>query len=193
MKILVACEESGRVTQELNKLGHWAWSCDIKPTRGDPKRHITGDVREVLSFHWDMMIAFPPCTYLTRANSGNWKKEREAQISAIKFVKELYYSNIPRVAIENPIGILSTVWMPPTQIIQPYQFGHKTSKSTCLWLKNLPLLKPTSKVHASEGWEGNNFSKKNRSLHRSATYMGIAKAMATQWTENIIPIQLNLL
>ena len=154
MRVLLACEESQAVCIEFRRLGHEAYSCDILPcSGGHPEWHIQGDVIEQLDKGWDMMIAFPPCTYLT-VTGARWMYLKDgsintlrqiAQEEAIKFVLKLWNCNIPRVVIENPIGVLSTKWMKPSQIIQPYYFGDEAQKTTCLWIRGLPLLKHNAK------------------------------------------------
>lgn len=145
MRVLVACEFSGRVRDAFEDRGHEAWSCDLLPTE-QPGRHIEGDVLEVLGDGWDLMIAHPPCTYLS--SSGlHWNKRRPGRAAqteeALAFVRALLEAPIDRIALENPVGCISTRIRPPDQTVQPWQFGHSESKATCLWLKNLPLLRPT--------------------------------------------------
>lgn len=199
MKVLIACEFSGVVRDAFAALGHDAWSCDLLPS-DTPGNHFQKDVRELLCVDWDMMIAHPPCTYV--CGSGiHWNSRRPERAmltqEAINFVKELWQSDIPRIALENPIGILSRPENlgKPSQIIQPWQFGHDASKSTCLWLKGLPLLSPTRTVEPRmvEGrkrWGNQTDSGQNKLTPsedrwklRSVTYQGIADAMAAQWTE----------
>lgn len=192
MKVLIACEFSGTVRDAFIARGHDAWSCDLLPTeRAGP--HITGDVLTVLSRGWDLMIGHPPCTYL--ASSGlHWNRrrpERAAQTgAALDFVRMLINAPIPRIAIENPIGCISTQIQKPTQIIQPWQFGHDASKSTCLWLQGLPVLQPTNVLEggknarrANQTASGQNrlSPSPDRWKLRSITYPGIAAAMAAQW------------
>ncbi len=195
MKVLVACEYSGTVRDAFIKRGHKAWSCDLLDT-DTPGNHIKGDVRDTFHLGWDLMIAFPPCTYL--CSSGlHWNKrrpERAAQTEdALKFVQMLMKAPVPMIALENPIGCISSRIRKPDQIIQPWQFGHPESKSTCLWLKGLPLLKPTNVLQKPNGggggrWENQTPSGQNklgpsadRWKIRSKTYQGIADAMAEQW------------
>ena len=184
MKILVACEESQAVTIELRKLGHDAYSCDIEPcSGGHPEWHIQDDVENYLTDNWDMMIAFPPCTHLA-VSGARWFKEKRAdgrQQKAIDFFMSLANAPIEKIAIENPISIMSTVWRKPDQIIQPWQFGHGETKATCLWLKNLPLLIPTNIVSGREQKIHKMPPSKDRAKLRSKTYKGIAEAMAKQW------------
>lgn len=191
MKILIACEFSGIVRTAFQQNGHDAWSCDLLSS-DLPGQHIQADILSVLDKGWDMMIAHPPCTYL--CSSGlHWNtkmpKRQQKTIEAILFVQSLMYANIPMIAIENPIGCLSTQIRKPDQIIQPWQFGHPESKSTCLWLKNLYKLTPTN-ILTKEGkyWANQTPTGQNklgpspdRWKLRSVTYKGIAEAMANQW------------
>jgi hypothetical protein len=195
MKVLVACEYSGRVRDAFLALDHDAMSCDLLPTDvAGP--HYQGDVRDVLNDGWDLMIAHPPCTYL--ASSGlhwNTKRPERAQQTeqALEFVRLLLDAPIPRIALENPIGCISTRIRKPEQVIQPYWFGDDASKSTCLWLKNLPPLRPTNFIEGrivdgKRRWANQTDSGQNRLgpsedrwKKRSETYLGIAQAMAEQW------------
>jgi hypothetical protein len=191
-RILVACEYSGRVRDSFAYLGWDAWSCDLLPT-DVPGQHYQGDVRDMLTEHWDMLIAFPPCTYL--CSSGmHWTTRglRDPQLTedALEFVKLLINTDVPRIALENPVGAISTRVRKPDQIIHPWQFGHPESKTTCLWLKGLPLLVPTNILTKPESgrWDNQTASGQNklgpsndRWKERSKTYMGIAEAMASQW------------
>lgn len=209
MKVLVACEESQAVTKELRRLGHEAYSCDILPcSGGHPEWHLQQDVIPLLNEKWDMIIAFPPCTYLTVAgnrwfnvekygvNALRRRKERE---KAIDFFLAIANADCQRIAIENPVGIMSSVWRKPNQIIQPYQYGHNARKGTCLWLKGLPELQPTCIVDPGEIRPGGfsagasadcardengkilRWNDPHTALIRSKTFTGIAKAMAEQW------------
>jgi hypothetical protein len=195
MKVLIACEESQAVCKEFRRKGHEAYSCDILPcSGGHPEWHIQGDVLEQLDKGWDMMIAFPPCTYLT-ISANKWYKDqpkrksgvlvgaerRETREDAIKFFLTLYNTDIPMVAIENPIGVMSTRFRKPDQVIQPWMFGHGETKATCLWLRGLPVLHPTNIVEGREQRIHKLSNTKDRPMLRSKTYPGIAKAMATQW------------
>lgn len=222
-KILIACEESQAITKEFRALGFEAFSCDILPcSGGHPEWHIQGDVFGVIDQNWDLMIAHPPCTFLS-ASGAAWyyhpddrhlpsnerrphprypNRECDRQ-SAIEFVIKLYESNIPRIAIENPIGSLSTAWRKPDQIIQPWMFGDSANKSTCLWLKNLPLITPTDVVDKGEFFEwvdGKSGKVKRQPMWyykalsqaktpaerrtlRSKTFQGMAKAIANQWSK----------
>ena len=181
MKILVACEESGVVRDAFIALGHDAWSCDILPRVHS--RHITGDVRLVLDRGWDMMIAFPPCTDICVSGARHFaaKRTNGRQQRGIDFFMAMVNAPIERIAVENPIGIMSTIYRKPDQIIQPWQFGHGETKATCLWLKNLSPLTPTQVVAGRVARVHRMPPSPSRSRLRSQTYPGIAKAMATQW------------
>jgi hypothetical protein len=192
VKVLVACEYSGIVRDAFIARGHDAMSCDLLPT-DSPGPHYLGDVRDILHQEWDLMIAHPPCTYL--ASSGlHWNKKRPERAllteESLEFVKLLLDCEIPKIALENPIGCISTRIRKPDQIIQPWQFGHDASKATCLWLKNLPLLLPTKVLpggrnvrRANQTSSGQNKLPPgpDRWKIRSTTYQGIADAMASQW------------
>jgi hypothetical protein len=185
MKILVACEESQAVTKYLRMSGHEAYSCDIEPcSGGHPEWHLQQDVAPLLrDIQWNMIIAFPPCTHLA-ASGARWfaqKRQDGRQQAAIDFFMLFANADCPRVAIENPIGIMSSEWRKPDQIIQPWQFGHGETKATCLWLKGLPKLVPTNVVEgrAQKVWKMS--PSPERSALRSKTYDGIARAMAEQW------------
>ncbi len=182
MKILVACEYSGRVRDAFIRAGHDAVSCDILPTE-KPGPHHQGSVLDILDDGWDMMIAFPPCTHL--ASSGaRWFAEKRAdgrQQAGADFFMRMINAPIERIAVENPIGIMSRSYRKPDQIIQPWQYGHGETKATCLWLKNLPLLQPTCVVEGREPRMWKLPPSKDRAKIRSETYQGIADAMASQW------------
>lgn len=220
MKVLVACEESQAVTIELRKLGHEAYSCDlIECSGGHPEWHIRQDVLSLLNgdcvfvtvdgnIHtikgkWDMIIAFPPCTHLAVSGARHFEEKIKdgRQQQGIDFFMKFVKADCPRIAIENPIGIMSSKYRKPNQIIHPWMFGDKFTKSTCLWLKGLPNLEPTNIVEKGEffEWTDKNGKKKKqakwffdalknaktadeRSKIRSKTFPGIAKAMAEQWT-----------
>ena len=218
MKILVACEESQAITKELRKLGHEAFSCDLLPcSGGHPEWHYNQDVFEVIDKGWDMMIAHPPCTFLAVSgarwlynkdgtkNEERWKNQAEA----LDFVQRLMDAPIDKIAIENPISVISSHIRKPDQIVQPWQFGDKAQKSTCLWLNNLPKLKPTDIVEKGEFIEF--ISKKGvkkkqpkwyfdalknaktpaeRRTLRSKTFKGMAEAMANQWTKQDLQTKL---
>jgi hypothetical protein len=205
MKILVACEESQAVTKELRLLGHEAYSCDLLPTTGDnPEWHLQKDVLPLLKEKWDMIIAFPPCTDLAVSGARHFERKilDGSQQKSIDFFMKFVNADCAKIAIENPIGIMSGKYRKPDQIIQPWQFGDKAQKSTCLWLKGLPKLEPTNIVDKGEFFEFT--SKKGekkrmpmwyykalqeaktpeqRRTLRSKTFEGIAKAMAFQWTK----------
>ena len=185
MKILVACEESQAVTKELRRLGHEAYSCDIEPcSGGHPEWHLQVDATELLKLKWDMSIAFPPCTDLA-VSGAKWFKEKRAdgrQQRAIDFFMRFANADCPRIAIENPVGIMSTVWRKPDQIVQPWMFGHGETKATCLWLKGLPLLTPTDIVDGREQRVWQMPPSADRAKLRSKTYTGLATAMASQWS-----------
>ncbi len=184
MKVLIACEFSGIVREAFKKKGHDAWSCDVLPTEIGGK-HFQADIYDVLSsfvYDWDLMVAFPPCTYLASSGARWWKGKAMEQERAVRFVQFLLGQDVVRrVAVENPIGILSTRHRKPDQIIQPWQFGHGETKATCLWLKNLPLLKPTNIVEGREGRVWKESPSPDRWKNRSRAYQGIADAMAATW------------
>jgi hypothetical protein len=186
LKILVACEESQAVTIELRSLGHEAYSCDIEPcSGGHPEWHLQRDVIPLLVDSWDMIIAFPPCTHLA-VSGARWFKEKRAdgrQQQGIDFFMQFAKCKCEKVAIENPVGIMSTIWRKPDQIIQPWQFGHPEQKTTCLWLKGLPLLKPTNIVKGREQRIWKLPPGKDRGKIRSKTFPGIAAALAFQFTQ----------
>lgn len=217
MKVLIACEESQRVCKAFRAKGHEAFSCDIIPCSGDrPEWHIMADVLPIINGNcefytmngilheirnnWDLVVAHPPCTYLTISGNawfsvekyGNKAKERyKERYKAIVFFMQMITANAKKVAVENPIGIMSTAYKKPTQIIQPYEYGHPYTKQTCLWLKGLPKLKPTKILEKpSTGWVNQCFTPDGRyggfknfngSKERSKTFIGIAEAMAEQW------------
>ena len=188
MKVLVACEESQAVTKEFRKLGHEAYSCDIQPcSGGHPEWHIQGDVLPLLEEEWDMIIAFPPCTNLA-VSGARWFEEKRKdgrQQKSVDFFMDIANAKCKKIAIENPIGIMSTQWRKPDQIIQPWQFGHGETKATCLWLKGLPMLEPTEIVEGREQRVWKMAPGPERSKLRSKTFPGIAKAMAEQWGREI--------
>lgn len=200
MKILLACEESQAVTLQFRLLGHDAWSCDLQPTSGNfPEWHLQVDVLTILDRGWDILIAFPPCTHLASSGAKHFagKIEDGRQEKAVEFFMRMVNAPVPRIAIENPVGIMSTRYRKPDQIIQPYYFGNPYRKTTCLWLKNLPLLFHAKErdlfadsiTHVSHG-EVNSFGQpawyanlgtKGRATLRSKTFPGIATEMAKQW------------
>lgn len=182
MKVLVACEFSATVRDAFRKLGHDAWSCDLLPCDGDPMFHLEMPVEDVLRDNtWDLMVAHPPCTHLAVSGARWFKDKRDEQRDAIKFFMMLVNAQIPRIAIENPISIMSTRYRKPDQIIQPWQFGHGETKATCLWLKNLPKLEPTNIVEGREQRIWKMPPGPDRWKERSKTFQGIADAMAEQW------------
>ena len=210
MKILVACEESQAITKEFRALGHEAYSCDILPcSGGHPEWHLQGDVFGFIDQGWDLMVAHPPCTFLSVSGArhlynkdGSANRERyENQFKALEFVKKLMDADIPRIAIENPVSVISSQIRKPDQIVQPWMFGDSASKTTCLWLKNLPKLvatnvvekgefkewidKKTGKVKRQATWYYdaliNAKTPEERRSLRSKTFKGIAQAIASQW------------
>ena len=189
LKILIACEESQAVCIEMRKRGHEAFSCDILPcSGGHPEWHIELNIYLLLYDNWDMIIGFPPCTDLA-VSGARWFKEKIAdgrQQKSIDFFMDLINAPADKIAIENPIGIMSTKYRKPDQIIQPWQFGHGETKATCLWLKGLPKLKPTNIVPGREQRIWKMAPGPERSKERSKTYTGFAKAFAEQWTEDLI-------
>lgn len=187
MRVLIACEMSGVVRRAFRARGHDAWSCDLLPAMDGSEFHIQGDVLQVLRQEWNAMIAHPPCTYLTVAGARWFKGREREQAEAIAFAEALWNAAIPHIALENPIGVLSTKsrLRKPTQIIQPWMFGHGEVKATCLWLKGLSPLSPTKivdgripRVHFESPGIVNGLTRQQR---RSLTYQGIAEAMAEQW------------
>jgi hypothetical protein len=195
MRVLVACEYSGAVRDAFLRAGHDAMSCDLLPTDA-PGPHYQGDVRDVLGDGWDLMVAHPPCTYLS-VSGMHWTHRglRDPQLTedALAFVRLLLEAPVSRIALENPVSIISSRISKPDQIVQPWQFGHDASKKTCLWLKNLPLLQPTQIIepriiNGRKRWGNQTDSGQNklgpsvdRWKIRSATYAGIAQAMVDQW------------
>lgn len=202
MRILLACEESQAVTVAFRKKGHEAYSCDLLPTSGNhPEWHIQADALEIVKMRWDMIIAFPPCTHLAVSGAA-WfeqkKRDGRQQMGIGFFLAFTALDHVPMVAIENPVGIMSTFYRKPDQIIQPWMFGDPYEKKTCLWLKGLPPLKPTDAVQPepriATGGNGRTMPKwyaeawslapHERSMLRSKTFPGIAKAMADQWGDD---------
>ena len=191
MRVLIACEYSGRVRDEFIKLGHEAMSCDLLPTDA-PGPHYQGDVRDVLDYPWDMMIAHPPCTDLAVSGAAWFAKKRMAgqQQASASFFMMLAKADIPQIVIENPVCVMSSLWRKPDQTIQPWMFGHMEQKATCLWLKNTPPpLAPTNIVKDEMMLLPRNQRERlhylppsaDRWKLRSETYLGIAQAMASQW------------
>ncbi|MEE9118088.1 MAG: DNA cytosine methyltransferase [Calditrichia bacterium] len=184
MNVLVACEFSGIVRDAFIEQGHNAYSCDFLPSESkrNPYKHIQGDVLHVINQgNWDLMIAHPPCTHLAVSGARWFKDKQKEQAKALDFVRLLFNARIDKIALENPVSIISTRIRKPDQIIQPWQFGHGETKATCLWLKNLPHLKPTRTVEGRENRIHKMPPSKDRAKKRSLTYQGIADAMAEQW------------
>ncbi|MDE2099496.1 MAG: DNA cytosine methyltransferase [Patescibacteria group bacterium] len=180
MNVLVACEYSGIVRDAFKAKGHNAWSCDLLPTER-PGNHIQDDVLKHLHEDWDLMIAHPPCTHLASSGARWWGSKVQEQKEGVRFFMALVMAPIKKIALENPVGHLSTVFRKPDQIIQPWQFGHGETKATCLWLYYLPKLKPTKVVDGREARIHKMPPSKDRWKERSRTYTGIAEAMADQW------------
>lgn len=180
MKVLVACEFSGRVREAFLQKGHDAWSCDLIDTEIEGP-HYKCDVMTILDKGWDLMIAHPPCDHLAISGARWFKYKQQEQKDAIEFVRKLLDASIDKIALENPISVLSTHIRKPDQIIQSWQFGHGETKATCLWLKNLPKLQPTNIVEGRVPAVYKMGETKRRWKDRSRTYTGIAAAMAEQW------------
>jgi len=185
-RVLVACEFSGVVRDAFAAKGHDAWSCDLLPS-DRPGQHIQGDVLEILDQGWDLMIARPPCTHLAVSGAKHFEAKRKdgRRQQGIDFFIALTNAPVPRYAIENLIGIMSSIWRKPDQIIQPWQFGHGETKATCLWLKNLPPLEPSEIVPGREQKIWKLPPSPDRWKIRSTTFQGIADAMAEQWGGNL--------
>lgn len=199
LNVLIACEFSAKVRNAFIAKGHDAWSCDLLATEGRAGNHITGNVLNVLDGYlpkgcvsvfnfnepmfrkWDLMIAHPPCTYLAVSGARWFKDRQQEQEEALTFVRKLLDADIPRIALENPVSVISTRIRKPDQIIQPWMFGHGETKATCLWLKNLPKLRPTNIVSGRETRIHYASPGPNRWKERSRTLQGIADAMADQW------------
>ena len=180
MKVLVACEYSGRVRDAFIKQGHDALSCDLLPT-DEEGPHYQGDVLDIIADGWDLMVAHPPCTFIA-VSGARWFKDRvPQQLEALDFVRTLLGAPIDLIALENPVSVISTKIRKPDQIIQPWMFGHGETKATCLWLKNLPKLLPTDVVDGREQKVWKMPPGKDRWKMRSLTYQGVANAMADQW------------
>ena len=191
MKVLVACEYSGRVRDAFLALGHEAMSCDLLPTEVDGP-HYQGDVRDVLDYPWDLMIAHPPCQHLSVSGARHFPEKRMdgRQQAAASFFMMLAKADIPMIAIENPVCVMSSLWRKPDQIVQPFHFGHGETKATCLWLKGLPPLKHTKVVEGREARVHRMPPGPDRWKERSRTYEGVAAAMADQWGGQIVAPQL---
>lgn len=181
MKVLIACEFSGVVRDAFRSLGHDAISCDLLDTER-PGPHVIGDVLQIIDdTSWDMLIAHPPCTHLAISGARWFREKQREQTMALDFVRQLLQAPISKIALENPVSIISTRIRKPDQIIQPWMYGHGETKATCLWLKNLPKLTPTNIVGGRHPTVHYMAPGPNRSRERSRTYTGIARAMADQW------------
>ena len=181
VRVLIGCEFSGIMRDAFIRRGHEAWSCDLLDTE-TPGPHYKGDIRDLLyTGSWDLMVCCPPCTHLAVSGARWFKNKEREQAEALEFVRLLLDAPIPRIALENPIGVISSKIRKPDQIIQPWQFGHPEVKATCLWLRNLPLLKPTNIVEVREPRVWKEPPSPERWRNRSRTYQGVADAMADQW------------
>jgi hypothetical protein len=180
MKVLIGCEFSGIVREAFKYRGHDAWSCDLLPTE-IPGQHLQCDLLDILNDNWDLAIFHPPCTHLAVSGSRWFINKAKEQQEALGFVKLLMDCNIPKIALENPVSIISTRIRKPDQIIHPWMFGHGETKKTCLWLKDLPLLHPENIVEERENIIHRMPPSPDRWKNRSRTYLGIAEAMANQW------------
>jgi len=189
MKVLVACEFSGIVREAFKAKGHDAWSCDLLPTEIPCCKHIQGNVLDILNDGWDLMIAHPPCTYISNMSNCriNEPGRLQQRLEGMDFFMKLVNAPIDKVAIENPRGLPERIYRKADQIIQPYHFGHPASKATCLWLKNLPWIIPTNIIEPEKKWDGKRWRtwvdtcKSHTGKFRSITFQGIANAMAEQW------------
>lgn len=188
MRVLIACEYSATVRDAFRARGHNAYSCDLLPTEGDAQWHYQGDLRNFIGFQWDLMIAHPPCTDLAVSGARHFAEKIAdgRQQRALDFVQALLDAPIPRIALENPISVISSKIRKPDQIIQPWQFGHGETKATCLWLKGLPKMVPTNIVEGRSDRIHKMPPGPNRWKERSRTYQGIADAMAEQWGNYIL-------
>jgi site-specific DNA-cytosine methylase len=191
MRVLIACEYSGRVRDAFRRHGHDAWSCDLLECESDPRWHYQAPVETLLANDWDLMVAHPPCTHLAVSGSRHFHRKQREQAEALDFVRLLMAAPIDRWCIENPVSIISSAITPPQQIIQPWQFGHGETKTTCLWLKNLPSLKPTQVVEGREAKVHKMPPGPNRWKDRSRTYQGIADAMGLQWGASVLPASIS--
>lgn len=188
MRVLVACESSGAVRDAFIAAGHEAMSCDLLPTDA-PGPHYEGDVRDVIHYPWDLMVAHPPCTHLAVSGARHFadKKLDGRQQAGVSFFMELVKADIPMIAVENPVCIMSNLYRKPDQIIQPWQFGHGETKATCLWLEGLPPLEPTNIVEGRDQRIWKMPPGEHRAKMRSETFDGIAEAMADQWGDLLTP------
>jgi site-specific DNA-cytosine methylase len=187
MRVLVACEYSGRVRDAFRRNGHDAWSCDLLECEADSRYHLQQPVEPLLTDGWDLMVAHPPCTHLAVSGSRHFHRKQQQQALALDFVRMLMAAPIERWAIENPVSVISSAIAPPQQIIQPWEFGHGETKATCLWLKNLPRLRSTQVVEGREAKVHRMPPGPDRWKERSRTYQGIADAMADQWGGRPLP------
>lgn len=181
MRVLVACEFSGVVRRMFRERGHDAWSSDLLDAEDGDSHHYKRDCLSLLDQNWDMLIAFPPCTHLSVSGAWKFKEKEQLQRESLEFVRNLLCAPVDKIALENPIGMISTRIRKPDQIIQPWHFGHGEKKTTCLWLKNLPILNPTNIALGEEGMILKYSPGPNRWKDRSRSYSGLAKAMAEQW------------
>jgi len=193
VRVLVACEYSGRVRDAFRRHGHDAWSCDLLDCEADPSWHYQAPVEDVLGRGWDLMIAHPPCTHLAVSGSRHFHRKQREQAEALDFVRLLMAAPIERWCIENPVSVISTAIRPPDQVIQPWQFGHGETKATCLWLQNLPCLKSTDVVEGREARVHMMPPGPNRWKERSRTFEGIAEAMGDQWGTRELPAPIHQL
>jgi hypothetical protein len=187
MRVLVACEYSGRVRDAFRRRGHDAWSCDLLECEADPRWHYQAPVEEVLANGWDLMIAHPPCTHLAVSGSRHFHRKQREQAEALDFVRLLMDAPVHRWCIENPVSVISSAIRPADQVIQPWQFGHGETKATCLWLQNLPRLRSTNVVEGREARVHMMPPGPNRWKERSRTFEGIAEAMGDQWGGRELP------
>ena len=187
MRVLVACEYSGRVRDAFRSHGHDAWSCDLLECEADPKWHYQCPVEELLHDGWDLMVAHPPCTHLAVSGSRHFHRKQREQRDALNFVRLLMSAPIPRWCIENPVSVISSAIRPPDQIIQPWEHGHGETKATCFWLQNLPRLVPSNCVEGREPKVHLMSPGPDRWKERSRTYQGVADAMADQWGNRELP------
>lgn len=190
LRVLVGCEFSGIVREAFRKIGHDAWSCDTLPAQDESKYHIQNDVRKILHEDWDLGIFFPPCTHICVSGARHFSQKTWQQESALDFVSRLMMAPINKIAIENPVGVISSKIKKPEQIIQPYEYGHEETKRTCLWLKNLPKLIPTQIMeirnkNLTPSGQNKLGPSETRWMERSRTYPGIADAMAQQWGNTV--------
>lgn len=193
MRVLVACEYSGRVRDAFRRHGHFAISCDLLECEADSEFHYQGPVEDIINDGWDLMVAHPPCTHLAVSGSRHFYRKQREQAEALNFVRFLMNSPIERWCIENPVSVISSAIRPPDQIIQPWEYGHGETKATCLWLKNLPKLRPTKCVEGREARIHMMPPGPDRWKERSRTFTGIAEAMGDQWGNRVLPLAANQL